>query len=182
MVLTLQPVRDMDGCGATAALRPRERRRLSNLPNGADEVPWNVSCDLEPGHDGPHYAGTQADMASGGEYWVCFGETFRSGGEVSIQMLSPCPVYGSSETKEDPCLLFDGHPGRHQVDAAQPWNSTVQDVPEPAPGARHADYLEHYRQALASLEATDDPAAVHAQLATASALARLADLLSQQRM
>jgi len=70
---------------------------------------------LEYRHNGPHAALGQQDGET--EWWVRW--TFTCS---SIDQVTACAAARDEpgEPREgDPCLLFEGHPGRHSFDLAQ---------------------------------------------------------------
>lgn len=150
-------------------LSPAERRQLNTVPYAANEVGWHEACDLERGHEGPHHALAQQSRDNDPEYWVRFSDDNLD--QVEIVALDGCPARDGDEL----CTLFAEHPGAHNSDTR--WESRERDNPPPAPGHNHANYLAHRRAATETVAGSADPAQVHASLAIAAALNRVADLL-----
>lgn len=162
-------------CAATVMLSPAERRQLYTLPEAANMVEWQHQCWLEDAHQGPHHALGQAAGAQ--EHWIRWDEDRT--GHVDLVALSGCGHSGPEGEHEDPCILFAGHPGAHQIGPR--WERNRFDhPPQPDPAGGHAAYLAHRRASTETVSSSTDPAQVHATLATAAALNRIADLMQQR--
>jgi hypothetical protein len=70
-------------------------------------------CDLETGHPGPHAALGQ--QGTGGEWWLHWATP-------QIVETHICPVESATiinaHGEHEPCLLCQGHPGRHSFELA----------------------------------------------------------------
>ena len=99
-------------CVARIELDGHEVRWLDSLPGAADEVPTSVRCSLEFDHPGPHAALGQA--VGDTELWVRW--TLRAS---EIVRLPNCPEHDTTPSQE-PCFLFDKHPGKHTFERAFP--------------------------------------------------------------
>jgi hypothetical protein len=99
-------------CLASVQLDDAERQWLAFRPYRANEVPAELTCELEAGHPDPHAACGQ--LGNGVEWWKHW--TLRAG---EITQHRPC---GAEIPNTDPndklnetevCLLYADHPGRH---------------------------------------------------------------------
>ncbi|MFI0915314.1 hypothetical protein [Streptomyces abikoensis] len=100
------------GCPVATELTVEERRLLADLEAGAHALEDFTWCELEPGHDGDwHYALGQS--TNEGPWWL----RWRPGAR-ELAKLDLCPVRDipGDLTDPAPCLLFDGHPGRHDFE------------------------------------------------------------------
>lgn len=172
---TSEDAATLPGCWAAITLAPTQRQWLNSLPGAPDEVSWHLGCELEPGHSGPHYAFGQTSEGHD-EYWLRWDNPATTATEIVA--LAGCPVT-SDEPPRPSCTLPEGHAGGHNIE--HHWHPDPT-TPAPAPDANgwHADYLEHRHAATEHLTTSADPAAVHASLAVAAAVTRVADLLEQR--
>ncbi|WP_063731084.1 hypothetical protein [Streptomyces sp. RTd22] len=93
------------------ALTDQEITRLADLPHAAHEVTPGLDCELELGHEGPHYALAQADDRSHDSvtnWWLRWDE---ANGPREWVHDPACRV--DSPTGDELCLLPEGHAGGH---------------------------------------------------------------------
>jgi hypothetical protein len=100
-------------CVARVVLTDDQVAWLDARPHGAHEVRAQPCCALENGHRGPHAAmGQQANRV---EWWIRW--TLQASEIVETHI---CPVENdtivNAHGEHDPCLLFNGHPGRHSFE------------------------------------------------------------------
>lgn len=85
---------------------------LADRPCAAHQVPRQMCCELELGHDGPHAAlGQQCEE---GDWWIRW--TLAASEVVEA---GHCPAQGDTRDAlgdTDVCLLFNRHPGRHSFE------------------------------------------------------------------
>ncbi|MFE7427928.1 hypothetical protein [Streptomyces sp. NPDC057545] len=96
-------------CAVATQLTVEEHRELANLRFGANALEDFTWCEVESGHEGEwHYALGQT--ASDGNWWL----RWRPGARELVN-LPPCIARDTEHAPDDPtpCLLFDGHDGRH---------------------------------------------------------------------
>jgi hypothetical protein len=101
-----------DECLARIHLGDEEVAWLSTRPLRAHQVDRKLRCELEMGHPGAHAAmGQQGD---GVAWWVQWN---MSASEVVETAMCPAESDEADNFDEhDPCLLYEGHPGRHSFE------------------------------------------------------------------
>ncbi|MFF0449086.1 hypothetical protein ACFYT4_22215 [Streptomyces sp. NPDC004609] len=84
-----------------------------------------LRCPLEAHRTGPHAAPAwRLDDARGGEVWVRWAE-----GEppsCALRLAGCAGHHGPTGDREEACTLFDGHPGGHSHQLADPGDAAVQ--------------------------------------------------------
>jgi hypothetical protein len=89
-----------EACGQVHEVPDATAGRVADMPGGAYELPDEVRCALEAGHEGDHTSLLQAWGDQ--EEWLVWSEPSVVAGEG-------CRADGMT------CLLPAGHPGRHHV-------------------------------------------------------------------
>ncbi|MFB9631625.1 hypothetical protein [Nonomuraea helvata] len=100
---------DDDECPHSNMLTDAEWARLTAGRIAVNARKATYSCELEPGHPGPHMSLAQ----SYGEHdtWIRWADGARE-----LVDLALCPSSVILADDPEPCLLFDGHPGNHSYD------------------------------------------------------------------
>lgn len=96
------------------ALTQEEIDRLNDLPHAAHDVKPFLGCELELGHEGPHYALAQADDRSEDDitnWWL----RWHGADEIREWVHNAtCRVDSTAgDPDHDLCLLPVGHAGAH---------------------------------------------------------------------
>lgn len=132
------------GCPGRTVLTEAERGRLNALPDCVDDVVDGLNwCELEPGHEGKHYAYGQRTREH--DWWMVWDEAAARDLVVLAGCAAEDPPGGWDP---DPCTLFDGHPGDHGFTAnTDKWpiamlmnghdTDDVVDLTDLAPHQRH---------------------------------------------
>lgn len=98
-----------DRCPARIELSDVQVHWLKRRPYAAHQVRRHHDCSLEFRHDGPHAAlGQQGHEI---EWWLRW--TLIAS---AVEQVNACPTprdESDDPSEEVPCLLFEGHPGRH---------------------------------------------------------------------
>lgn len=93
------------GCIADVMLTDHDRARLARLSKADQEPARVLSCELEPGHDGDHYA--RGCVTASLPLWV----RWAAAGDVTIVPRPLCGAHQPDEPPEDTCALPVGHDG-----------------------------------------------------------------------
>lgn len=92
-------------CNAHIAVSPENLAPLNAMSaDGMYEVLSEVSCELDDGHPGPHYAIGQA--VGDDDYWIAWTEEIQT-----LEQLPPC----DAELNGEFCLLMLNHFGSHST-------------------------------------------------------------------
>jgi hypothetical protein len=107
---------DWRGCPARIDLDGSQLKWLAALPLPAHELRAALTCELAAQHAGPHAALGQTSHED--DYWVRWTPQASE-----IVRLAPCSAWADSDgpaTPDDnPCMLFQDHPGPHTFELAR---------------------------------------------------------------
>jgi hypothetical protein len=111
-------------CPARVTLDADQVAFLDKLPSAAPSLQSELGCELEHGHVGSHAAlGQRVDDTM---WWVQWTLTASE-----IKPFTWCSAKDETTALKDrdgnPCVLFDGHPGRHS-DGDAYWAEGVEEA------------------------------------------------------
>lgn len=102
-------------CSAAVKLTNTEYQRLDAQPDGAHQLQWELRCEFESHHDGPHCA--LAQQTGDDAWWLRWDNTDLR--ELAIH--EHCPFHAvAGDHDSEPCIRIRGHGGAHSFERTAP--------------------------------------------------------------